>query len=161
MVNQQIPQSTIINRQSPILVVAQGCCIRHQGDGPCTFDGSSQLSLVLGAVPGYPPWYDLTTFRSKKPECSRILIIDSEARVCTKPANLSPPKQSPLALKSCHILIPPVPWSPVCSPALRFRLQRRLRPRSIQPPLSLRLHLYLVRQVLALIPVLWLPLSPP
>ena len=147
--------------QSSILIMAQGCCIRHQGDGPRTLDGSSQLSLVLGTVAGYPPWYDFTAFCGKKPKCSWVLIINGKARVCTEPANLSPPKQSPLAFKLCHVLVPPVPWSPACSPALWFRSQGHLRSRLIRIPLSLYFHLSLVRQVRILIPVLWLPLSHP
>jgi len=72
--------------------MAQGCCIRHQGNGPCTFDGSGQFSLVPGAIAGYPPRDDLAAFCGKKPERPRVLVIDGNAGINTKPANLSPAK---------------------------------------------------------------------
>ena len=72
--------------------MAQGCCIRHQGNGPCTFDGSGQFSLVLGAIAGYPPRDDLAAFCGKKPERPRVLVIDGNAGINTEPANLSPAK---------------------------------------------------------------------
>jgi len=73
--------------------VAKGCCVRHQGNGPCTFDRSSQLSLVLGAIAGHPPWNDLAAFCGKKPKRPRIFIINGNATISTESANLSPAKK--------------------------------------------------------------------
>jgi hypothetical protein len=145
--------------------MAQGCCIRHQGNGPCTFDLNGQFSLVLGAITGYPPRDDLAAFCSKKPERPRVLIIDGNAGISTEPANLSPSKQS-LALirrrsRWLHYLIPPGRWFLACSPGLRLGSPEILQSRLILSPLYLHLHLTLVRQVRVLMPVLWPPLSLP
>jgi hypothetical protein len=104
--NRQHANPSANNQQSSILIMAQGCCVRHQGNGPCTFDSSGQLSLVLGAIARYPPWNNLSPLCGKEPKRPRVFIINGKARIGTEPTNLSSAEESPVSIL-CHLFVPP------------------------------------------------------
>ncbi len=145
---------------SAISIMAQGCRIRHQGNGSCPFDGPGQLSLVLGAISRYTPWNDLAAFCGEKPKRPRILIIDSETSVCAEPTDLSPAEQSSLSLMSSHLLVPPGHRCLAGCRSVQVRLRELQQPQSI-PRLLLGLPPPLLRQVLASILARRLPPSQP
>ena len=54
-----------------------------------SLDGQHNIALMLGAVTGDSPRYDLAPLRDKITESLHILVTDPEGAVRTKPAHLS------------------------------------------------------------------------
>jgi len=66
----------------------------QQSNVSCPLDGLGNLSLVLGAVSGYPAWNNLATLSYEIAEGAWILVIDGYLLVGAETANLTALKRS-------------------------------------------------------------------
>lgn len=61
----------------------------QQGDGPGSFDGFVQGTLMFGTGSADSSWNDLPAFGDEKSQRFDVLVVDDQTAVCTESADLA------------------------------------------------------------------------